>query len=60
MSERNGALAGMIGPAMFAFIAVVLTVLQYNFLVRLGWEPVGVSDVPWPRRVGPVSQNSLS
>jgi len=48
MSERNGALAGMIGPAMFAFIAVVLTVLQYNFLVRLGWEPVGVSDVPWP------------
>jgi Protein of unknown function (DUF998) len=48
MSERNGALAGMIGPAMFALIAVVVTVLQYNFLVGLGWDPVGVSDVPWP------------
>lgn len=48
MSERNGALAGMIGPAMFAFIAVVLTALQFNFLLGLGWDPVGVSDVPWP------------
>ena len=46
--ERNGGLAGMIGPAVFALIVVVLTVLQYDFMVRLGWAPVGVSDVPWP------------
>ena len=38
----------MIGPAVFALIVVVLTVLQYDFMVRLGWAPVGVSDVPWP------------
>ena len=48
MSVRNGGLAGMIGPAMFALIVVVLTVLQYKFMVGLGWDPVGVSDVPWP------------
>ena len=38
----------MIGPAVFALIVIVLTVLQYDFMVRLGWAPVGVSDVPWP------------
>ena len=48
MSERNGGLAGMIGPAMFALIVVVLTALQYDFMVGLGWDPVGASDVPFP------------
>src|SRR3712207_7329654 len=48
MSLRNAALAGMIGPAVFALIVVVLTLAQYRFLVRIGWDPVGVSEVPWP------------
>ncbi|HEX2740976.1 MAG TPA: DUF998 domain-containing protein [Rubrobacter sp.] len=48
MSLRNAALAGMIGPAVFAFVAAVLTVAQYGFMVRLGWDPIGASDVPWP------------
>ena len=48
MSQRNGGLAGIIGPAMFALIVVVLTALQYDFMVGLGWDPVGASDVPWP------------
>jgi Protein of unknown function (DUF998) len=48
LSLRNSALAGMIGPAVFAFIVVVLTLAQYGFIVRLGWDPVGSSDVPWP------------
>jgi Protein of unknown function (DUF998) len=43
---RNAALAGMIGPALFALI-VVLTVAQYGFIVDLGWDPIGASDVPW-------------
>ena len=47
MSQEDKALAGMIGPAMFALI-VVLTLLQYRFMVGLGWDPIGVSDVPWP------------
>jgi hypothetical protein len=45
---RNAAFAGMIGPALFALIVVVLTVAQYGFMVDLGWDPVGASDVPWP------------
>jgi hypothetical protein len=38
----------MIGPALFALIVVVLTVAQYGFMVDLGWDPIGASDVPWP------------
>ena len=38
MLLRNAALAGMIGPALFALIVVVLTVAQYGFMVDLGWE----------------------
>jgi hypothetical membrane protein len=48
VSERNAALAGMIGPAMFAFIIGVLTVVQYRFMRELGWHPTGSSGVPWP------------
>jgi Protein of unknown function (DUF998) len=45
---RNAAFAGMIGPALFALIVVVLTGAQYGFMVDLGWDPIGASDVPWP------------
>ena len=38
----------MIGPAVFALIVVILTLAQYGFMVRIGWDPVGVSEVPWP------------
>jgi hypothetical protein len=48
VSPRNAALAGMIGPAMFALIIVVLTLLEYGFMIRIGWDPVGSSGVPWP------------
>jgi hypothetical protein len=48
MLLRNAAFAGMIGPALFALIVVVLTVAQYGFMVDLGRDPIGASDVPWP------------
>lgn len=48
MSERNAALAGMIGPVMFVVIVIVLTVAQYGFMRGLGWHPTGSSGVPWP------------
>lgn len=48
MSHENKALAGMIGPAMFGLIIVVLTLAQYDFMVELGWHPTRSSDVPWP------------
>src|SRR5918999_206890 len=47
-SQENGALAGIIGPAVFALVVVVLTLVQYDFMVGLGWHPVRGSDVPWP------------
>ncbi len=48
MSQESKALAGMIGPAMFALIIVVLTLVQYDFMVELGWHPIRSSEVPWP------------
>jgi hypothetical protein len=48
VSPRNAALAGMIGPAVFALVAVLLTFAQYGFMRDLGWDPLGASDVPWP------------
>jgi uncharacterized protein DUF998 len=48
VSSRNAALAGMVGPVVFALVAVFLTVAQYGFMVGLGWKPLGASDVPWP------------
>jgi hypothetical protein len=48
MSQENRALAGMIGPATFALIIVVLTLVQYDSMVGLGWHPTRSSDVPWP------------
>lgn len=47
MSQESRALAGMVGPVMFAFIIIILTLLQYDFMVELGWHPVRSSDVPW-------------
>jgi Protein of unknown function (DUF998) len=48
VSERNAALAGMIGPVMFVSIVIVLTVAQYGFMRGLGWHPIESSGVPWP------------
>jgi Protein of unknown function (DUF998) len=48
VSFRNAALAGIIGPAVFAVVVVFLTLAQYGFMMGLGWKPLGTSDVPWP------------
>jgi len=48
MLQENKALAGMIEPAMFALIIIILTLVQYDFMVELGWHPIRSSDVPWP------------
>src|SRR5215212_9743886 len=48
VSSRNAALAGMVGPIVFALGVVVLTFAQYGFMLGLGWKPLGASDVPWP------------
>lgn len=48
MLLRNAAFAGLIGPALFALIVVVLSVAQYGFMIDLWWDPIDASDVPWP------------
>src|SRR5215210_3245433 len=48
VSPRGAGLVGMIGAAVFAVVAVFLTFAQYGFMLGLGWDPLGSSDVPWP------------
>jgi len=48
VSPRSAALVGMIGAAAFAVVAFFLILVQYGFMLGLGWEPLGASDVPWP------------
>ena len=45
---RRGALAGMVGPALFGSLILLLTLLEYDFLRSLGWHPFRESDFPWP------------
>ena len=40
--------AGLIGPLVFGVIITMLTFLEYDFMIGLGWDPVHSSDVPWP------------
>jgi len=45
---RLAALAGMIGPLLFGSVLLVLTVVEYDFMRTLGWEPLSVATVVWP------------
>jgi hypothetical protein len=48
ISTRRLALVASIGPVLFVVIAVVITVLEWDFLHRLGWHLVQDSSVPYP------------
>ena len=41
-------LAGILGPALFASALAVLTYLQYDFLLGLGWDPLHDPTHDWP------------
>ena len=45
---RRAALAGMIGPVLFGFLILLLTLLEYDFMRDLGWHPLRESNFPWP------------
>src|SRR5437016_14308436 len=45
---KLAALAGMIGPLLFGSVLLVLTVVEYDFMRSLGWEPLSVTTVVWP------------
>jgi hypothetical protein len=48
VTTRRLALAGSIGPVLFVAIAIVMTILEWDFLHQLGWRLVQDSTVPYP------------
>ena len=45
---RGGAIAGMVGPMLFASVVVLLTMVQYDFMIQTGWRPVADPAGAWP------------
>lgn len=48
ITPRRAALAGMIGPALFGGGLAALTALQYDSMLRIGWEPLRDPSGAWP------------
>ena len=38
----------LIGPALFAFVLTTLTIVEYDFLLSLGWHPINNPTFDWP------------
>lgn len=47
-TPRKAALAGVIGPALFAATLVSLTIIQYEFMLSIGWKPWSDPGGAWP------------
>jgi len=45
---KTAALAGTIGPLLFAGVLVLLTALEYDFMRGLGWSLLGFATTDWP------------
>lgn len=48
MLMKTAALAGMIGPALFGGMLVILTILEYDFMRSLRWHPIHAATTDWP------------
>ena len=46
--SKLAARAGIIGPILFGFVIVTLTILKYDFLLSLGWHPIHAPTFDWP------------
>ena len=46
--RKVAALAGTVGPVLFGAVLVILTLIEYDFMRSLGWEPLGLSNTDWP------------
>ena len=42
------ALSGLIGPGLFVVMLIALTMLKYDFLRSLGWDPLFAPTFDWP------------
>jgi len=45
---KLSARAGMFGPALFGFVLITMTILKYDFLLSLGWDPIHAPTFDWP------------
>lgn len=45
---KLAALAGLIGPLLFGSVLLALTVIEYDFMRSLGWEPLSATTTDWP------------
>jgi len=45
---KFAARAGMLGPALFGFVLILMTILKYDFLLSLGWNPIHAPTSDWP------------
>jgi hypothetical protein len=50
---KLAARAGLIGPILFAAVLVALTILEYDFMLSLGWRPLEPLDWPSGLALGP-------
>ncbi len=46
--RKVGAVAGIIGAALFGAVVLTLTIVQYPFMRSLGWDPVLHPTFDWP------------
>lgn len=47
-TRKIGAVAGMVGPALFGIVVLALTLAQYAFMRSLGWDPILRPTFDWP------------
>lgn len=46
--KKVAVFAGIVGPVLFGGVLVILTLIEYDFMRSLGWEPLGLSNTDWP------------
>ncbi|MGB7873915.1 MAG: GNAT family N-acetyltransferase [Anaerolineales bacterium] len=46
--QKLAALGGILGPILFASVVTGLTIVQYDFMRGLGWEPIHAPTFDWP------------
>jgi hypothetical protein len=44
----SAALAGVIGPLLFGTVLLALSVLEYDFMLGIGWRPLSDPAGAWP------------
>jgi uncharacterized membrane protein YidH (DUF202 family) len=47
-TARAAAVAGMVGPILFATVLLALTAVQYDFMLGIGWQPLSDPAGAWP------------